>query len=161
MSTTRLLYARALLVQGNYQTGYHPSKALVAIMASEGSAAGWNPLDTTLERHRVTPYNSFGPGGSLHVWNYPTAEEGVAATLATMAQGNMVTFHDALRERGLDAQEICEAYAQTPWSFVGNRLPLELCRAWNANPRDLEAADAALVHGAGAWPYQANGHLQG
>lgn len=161
MPTTRYHYALAILAQGHYVTDYHHMKALVAIMADEGSTAAWNPLDTTLDQPDATPYNSFGPNGELHVWNYPTAEEGVKATLATLAQPNMGLFADALRRQQADAIEVCRAYAEVPWSFVGNLLPMRLCELWNRHPVELQLAEQQLVHGTGVWPYQANGQLHG
>lgn len=161
MSTTRQHYANALLAQGKYVSDYHHMKALVAIMTDEGSTAQWNPLDTTLEVPGAWAYNSFGPNGEFHVWNYRQPQDGVGATLATLAQDNMRPFADALRAPQLDAIEICRVYAEVPWSFVGNLVPMRLCELWNQHPSELVAAEAALVYGAGIWPYKPSGAPHG
>src|SRR5580692_7392155 len=36
----------------------------------EDSEAEWNPSDTTQPEDGATPFNTFGPGGRYHVWNY-------------------------------------------------------------------------------------------
>lgn len=157
MGTRRLFYARALLVAGHFQRSPAYEMALVAVMTAEDSLAGWNPLDTTLERPGATPYNSFGPGGTEHVWNYPDAVVGVQATLETMAQPNMDPWTTALRTRGHSAVELCHAFSLTPWGGVGDVLPIEIVRDWQRRLRSYVADRRALVEGAGPWPYRHDG----
>jgi hypothetical protein len=59
--------------------------ALVAWAAGEGSCARFNPLDTTQPKPGATPFNTL-PGGG-HVWNYPSAAVGLAATVETLQNG--------------------------------------------------------------------------
>lgn len=62
--------------------------ALRAWGECEGSAAQYNPLDTTQHEEGATEYNSFESGGStLHVWNYPDEATGIRATVTTLHNG--------------------------------------------------------------------------
>lgn len=157
MTTTRLFYARAILAYGRFQRGPEYEQALVAVMTAEDSTAHWNPCDTTLFLPGATPYNSFGPGGDEHVWNYPTALDGVHATVATMAQVNMRPWYDALKVSGKSALVICRAFAETPWGGEGDTLPFTIVTDWNDHERDYVADRSAIVSGPGPWPFQSNG----
>jgi len=55
--------------------------AVVAWQAQEGTRAAWNPLATTEDAPGATQFNSVG------VRNYPSLEEGLAATVFTLTQG--------------------------------------------------------------------------
>lgn len=158
MPCRRLAYAKAVLVRGGYQTGVQYQKALVAIMADENSRALWNPLDTTRFSPGATPYNSFGPGGSYHVWNYARAVDGVEMTVATMQQLNMRPWSDRFHERGHSATDLCQAYAKVPWSSVGNMAPYQIVRSWRWNWIAWVRARRAVVYGNGRYPYRPNGH---
>ena len=161
MSTNRLFYARALLVAGEMQRGPQYEQVLVAIMTGEDSTAYWNPLDTTLECTGATPYNSFGPDGSWHVWNYPTAEVGIAQTLDTLRQPNMARFYDAMKEPGKTASELAIAFAFTPWGGIGDKLPYEIVQEYVKAERNYVADRRNHVFGEGPWPYRANGEPMG
>ena len=160
MGTTRLFYARALLVAGGMQRGPQYEQALVAVMTGEDSAATWNPLDTTLPRPGATPYNSFGPNSDYHVWNYPTPAEGIAATLATMEQPNMARWFDAMRTEGKTATQLMIAFSLTPWGGIGDKLPFEIAQEYAAGRRNYVADRRNQVYGCGHWPYMANGEPQ-
>ena len=54
---------------------------------SQGNGAHWNPWDSTLYVPGAWPFNSFGPGGTEHVFNYPDEMKGIFAFLATLHQG--------------------------------------------------------------------------
>jgi len=157
MSTTRLFYARAVLAKAAVQRGAEQEQCLVAIMTGEDSTAQWNPLDTTREEPGDSAYNSFGPNGQYHVWNYEKASTGLEATVATLLQPNMSRFYEALRLPHRTAVELCRAFSQTPWGGFGDVLPLEIVQDWNAGHRDYVTDRAAIVHGTGGWPYKPNG----
>jgi hypothetical protein len=161
MSTTRLFYARAVLAKAAVQRGAEQEQALVAIFTGEDSTAQWNPGDTTLKVEPCSPYNSFGPGGEWHVWNYEKAAQGVDATVDTLLQPNMSRFYEALRLPGATAEELCRAFSMTPWGGIGDVLPLEIVQDWNAGRRNYTADRAVAVHGTGGWPYKTNGDLMG
>ena len=160
MATTRLFYSRALLRACNFQTSPVYEQALIAVMTGEDSTAHWNPMDTTLNLRAATPYNSFGPDGAYHVWNYSTAEEGIAATKATLEQGNMLRFATAMRRPDQTVEALCRAFSLTPWGGIGDVLPLEIAQEWTSGHRKYEPDWHALVSGPGPWPYQANGQPQ-
>lgn len=61
--------------------------ALRAWGECEGSAAQYNPLDTTQHEEGATEYNTFGDHGEMHVWNYPDEATGVRATVTTLHNG--------------------------------------------------------------------------
>lgn len=163
MATTRLFYARAVLQAiGVTDDNVHAQQALVAVMTGEDSTAHWNPMDTTLEiRGSSTPYNSFGPSGAYHVWNYTTAAVGLRATALTLQQENMRPFYDALHSSTLNGLEMARAFSKTPWGGIGDILPLEIVQDWNSGTRNYIVDRTTLVHGSGPWPYNANGKLMG
>lgn len=158
MSTTRLFYARALLVAGGCWVEPEREQVLVAVMTGEDSTAWWNPLDTTLDAPGATPYNSFGPNGSYHVWNYPNAKEGVSATLRTFEQQNMSRFWTPMRSRtSYSAIQLARFFSLTPWGGVGDVLPLEIVQDYNEKRRSYQVDRSHIVTGPGSWPYQSNG----
>lgn len=157
MATSRILYARALIHGLGAPRKPDTEMAIVAVMVGESSRAAWNPLDTTMPATGATPYNSFGPNGEYHVWNYPDAHTGVAATLATMRQSNMTEWADAIRRGTLSAEDICVAFSHTPWGGVGDVLPLEIVKDWRARSRNYGRDAKVEVWGAGSWPYRRNG----
>jgi len=157
MGTTRLLFARAVLVRGDFQQGSEYEKSLVAIMAGEGSLAHWNPMDTTLPRPGATPYNSFGPNDSEHVWNYASAHDGVEATILTMMQPNMTPWVELLRRPRLNALQLCEGFAHCPWGGVGDTLPLRLAEQWRTDWLAYVHERRLLVAGYGPWTYTRRG----
>lgn len=161
MSTTRLFYARAILAELKVQRGAEQEQALVAVMTGEDSTAQWNPMDTTLQVEPCTAYNSFGPNGDFHVWNYDKASEGVGATCKTLLQSNMSRFYEALRLPGMSAVQLCRAFSLTPWGGVGDVLPLEIVQEWNNGVRNYTHDRALTVHGTGGWPYKTNGDAMG
>jgi hypothetical protein len=157
MATSRLYYARALIQGLGAPRKTSAEMALVAVMVSEGSRAAWNPLDTTLEVPGATAYNSFGPHGEYHVWNYPDSRAGVEATLATMRQANMSPWVTAIRRGTLSAEDICRAYAEVPWSGIGDLLPLEIVLSWRSRSRTYKRDADSEVWGAGPWAYTRTG----
>ena len=80
--------------------------SLATVYAGEGSQAQWNPGDTILYLPGATAFNSFGPGGRYHVWNYPTPEIGFEAYGETLAGWPVVM--EALRARS-SAELVCRA----------------------------------------------------
>jgi hypothetical protein len=157
MSATRLDYARAIIQALHAPRKPETEMSLVAVMVAEGSRAAWNPLDTTLQWHGATPYNDFGPNGEYHVWNYPDAQSGVAATVSTMLQPNMKVWIDAIRKGTLKAEDICLAFSRVPWGGIGDRLPLEVVQAWRTRARTYVRDAKTEVWGNGPWPFTRTG----
>lgn len=91
--------------------------ALVNLMYAEDSRAANNPDDTTQSEPGATPFNTFD--GSLHVWNFPTYEEGVTAAVQTMRNGDNTDVINALTVR-LSAEVVTEALiSHSSWSSAG------------------------------------------
>lgn len=91
--------------------------ALVNLMYAEGSRAANNPDDTTQSEPGATLFNTFD--GSLHVWNFPTYEEGITAAVQTMRNGNNTEVVNALTAR-LSAEVVTEALiSHSSWSSAG------------------------------------------
>ena len=130
---------------------------LVAVMTGEDAHAHWNPMDTTMPSVGATPYNSFGPNGEYHVWNYATAIAGIEATVATLRQDNMRPWVSVIERPRLPAEEMTRAFAQCPWGGIGDVLPLEIVQAWEVKNRNYERDAMAWVDGNGIWPYRRNG----
>lgn len=150
---TRRLFAWAVLHEAGLPRNPAQMRCLVAVMVGENSQAHWNPMDTTRNEAGVTPYNSFGPGGSLHVWDYPTAEAGVAATAATMLQANMAAWVDTLRKPDVTAEQCAEAFERVEWAFRGDTVPLQIVQAWADGRRSYVRDRAAQVPGPGGWTF--------
>lgn len=130
-------------------------------MTGEDSAAWWNPMDTTLKVGGATPYNSFGPDGAYHVWNYDSAVSGIDATVATLKQSNMAAFSDAMKQAHSTALSLARAFAHTPWGGIGDYLPLEIVQNWENGTRNHVIDRQQIVHGEGPWPYKTDGTPMG
>lgn len=102
--TTREQYALAVLRQGGYATGTGQLEALVCGMASEDSAAAWNPLDTEEPAPGATDYNTAG------VRNYPTLEVGVDAVLRTLSLGVYNPLRALLRDETASTLAVLKAF---------------------------------------------------
>jgi hypothetical protein len=88
-------------------------------------AAAFNPLDTTLYEAGATKFNdiTLSNGQVIHVWNYPTAAEGAAATAATIAGGNFPHIAAALTA-GTGLCGLTVAYQEfLDWSGNGYNTP--------------------------------------
>jgi hypothetical protein len=81
--TTRIEFADAMSAKAGWPVSLGLEQALSTMAVGEGSQATFNPTDTILFETDATPYNSFGPRGAYHVWNYPDLVTGVLATVAT------------------------------------------------------------------------------
>jgi hypothetical protein len=110
---TRHLYAvdviRGLGVPGSLENVL----GLVAQMQAEGGSARFNPLNTTLAMPGATDYNG------VHVKNYVSWDQGMAATIQTLRQSNMAKLMLELR-RGTSARAYWVALGLSPW---GTRPP--------------------------------------
>lgn len=101
-----------LAVAGRF--GYHREvfKVWAAQAKAEGGSAAFNPWNSTTYWQGSTAYNSFGPNGEYHVWNYPNARAGILATLATIHNGNYPgLYHDYRTPGRLTARQIVERNA--------------------------------------------------
>jgi peptidoglycan hydrolase-like protein with peptidoglycan-binding domain len=81
---TREEFATDILHSGAWPDRLGAVQGLVAVMVGEDSEARWNPTDTTLYLPGATPFNSFGPNGEWHVWDYQSYADGVKATVETI-----------------------------------------------------------------------------
>ena len=158
MTTTRLFYARAVLVKAGLPVIPRNEQIWCAIFTGEDATAHWNPGDTTLDVPGATPYNSFGPDGKFHVWNYPSAEVGVAATVSTLEEAPYAEWRAAMAMTAGTPLDVARAFSRTPWGGVGDLLPFEIVRDWNDQRRDYVADRSAIVSGPGPWTFQSNGH---
>ena len=82
----------------------------------EDSKADWNPTDTTQPVDGATPYNSFGPGGRYHVWNYASAEQGVSAFLSTMGGPEYSPLRRVMLDPTTTTEVILAAIATSPYT---------------------------------------------
>jgi cell wall-associated NlpC family hydrolase len=90
--------------------------AIRAWASGEGSAARFNPLDTTQQEPGATPYNT---NGSDPVENYPDYRSGVTATVATLQPGGhpspLYGGILAALQAGSSTQAVEAAIASSPW----------------------------------------------
>jgi hypothetical protein len=94
------------------------SLALVNLFVAEGSKAQNNPDDTIQPEPGATPFNTFD--NSLHVWNYPSFQEGLDAVVATLNQPLNSKVVEALRAKS-DAEIITAAVATgSSWDGAGS-----------------------------------------
>jgi len=103
-------------------------RALTAWGECEGSAAQFNPLDTTQHEPGATEYNTFG--NDQHVWNYPDEATGVRATVTTLRNGFYLNIVEALMS---GTGEIVSGDARSEM------------RVWGTNPDCVEAKLGASV----------------
>jgi cell wall-associated NlpC family hydrolase len=90
--------------------------AIQAWASGEGSAARFNPLDTTQPEPGATPYNANGPDP---VENYPDYQSGLAATVATLEPGGHASplYGGILAalQAGTSASAVEGAVQASPW----------------------------------------------
>ena len=102
-------WARSLLAAGGWPATSCNTGAIVAWERAEGSTRAWhNFLDTTLREPGSHPVNSVG------VQAYPSVQEGLAATVATLRGGPYGPILAALAA-GNNAQAVADAVADSPW----------------------------------------------
>jgi hypothetical protein len=156
---TRLVWAEAIQKALGVDPYSEGSLALVNIFVAEGSKAADNPTDTIQPEPGATPFNTFD--NSLHVWNYPSFQEGLDAVVATLNQPLNSKVVEALRAKS-DAEIITAAVATgSSWDGAGSLYLRTLPEV-----RAAFAADAGVeVPGAGpvvapapapaTWPFPA------
>ena len=83
-------------------------RAIVAWAKAEGTSASFNPLATTRTAANTTDFNSVG------VKNYPSYDEGVDATVATLRNGRYPNILAAFAN-GNDAMAVARAVEASPW----------------------------------------------
>ena len=105
-------WAAALLSAGGWPPTACNLGAIEAWEAAEGgnweNSAAYNPLDTTEPESGSSTMNSAG------VRAYPSWQEGFAATLTTLDNGNYPGILSAL-SAGNSAQAVANAVAASPW----------------------------------------------
>lgn len=110
---TRVQFATAVL-QGLQAAGHEAPvttsnlDGLVAQQVAENTTAEFNPMATEEIEPGDTDFNSAG------VKDYPTMEEGVAASVATLVNGRYPRTLDAIA-KGNSAVNIANAWASEPW----------------------------------------------
>lgn len=92
----RFRLLRAVKAKGNVEN----RRLLRAWQLAEGGTAAFNPLNTTQPWAGATDYNS------VHVRNYATGTDGIAATAATLQNGYYPGIVRDLRDGQWDAREI-------------------------------------------------------
>lgn len=107
MSGTEVEWATALLGALGVPVSEGALQALVAVAVEEGTRASDNPDDTTQPEPGATAYNTVG------VRNYPSWAEGIAATAATLRNGDYPAILAALAAG--DPAATVTAWAQSPW----------------------------------------------
>lgn len=102
-------------------------QALSTMAVGEGSQAAFNPIDTILSEPGATPYNTFGPRGAWHVWNYPDLVTGITATVATF-KGWPGVVAACLTSQGAAEiiAEVDQVAEGTPTTFYAEFLPTVL-----------------------------------
>lgn len=95
-------------------------EVMSAWIASEGTRAAFNPLATVTSPEASggaalgawTPFNTFGEGGRMHVWNFANYEQGMLASVhhVTNYQKRIV---DALRSHSDNPYEVAKAIERT------------------------------------------------
>jgi hypothetical protein len=115
--STRLEWAVAIqkgLGDDPYNEG---NVALVNLFVAEGSKAENNPDDTIEPEPGATAFNTFD--NSLHVWNYPSMQEGVTAVISTLHNGLNDEVLAALHAQQ-DAEHVTAAIAtKSSWDSAG------------------------------------------
>ncbi len=114
--------------------------AIDAWAAGEGSCAAFNPLDTTQPEPGATPFNTL-PGGG-HVWNYPSLDTGVRATVETLLNGLYQPILTTLQASG-GVAAVAAAVGHSPWGTVSFGNPSYAGRQCGDTPRLSPAGTAA------------------
>lgn len=123
--STRLEWAEAIQ-KGMGIDPYHDGDiAWVNLFVAEGSRATDNPDDTIQPEPGATAYNTFD--GSLHVWNYPSFQEGLDAVVKTINNGLNTKVIEAFKAKE-DAEHLTAIFATaSSWDSAGalyiNTLP--------------------------------------
>jgi hypothetical protein len=101
-------FARDVLSGIGAPTTAENIRAMKAWALAEGTKAQFNPLATTRKGSNTTDFNSVG------VKNYPSYQDGVAATIGTLKNGRYPNILAALAQ-GNSAEGVGLAVAQSPW----------------------------------------------
>lgn len=112
----------------------------------EDSPADWNPSDTTQPEDGATPFNTFGPGGRYHVWNYVSAEQGISAWLSTIGLPEYAPLRRVLHDPTSDLRTVLAAIATSPWTGLSSDPTLY---------DGVTPDGTAVVPGPGGWPFTA------
>jgi cell wall-associated NlpC family hydrolase len=131
--------------------------AIQAWASGEGSAARFNPLDTTQPEPGATPYNT---NGADPVENYPDYQSGLAATVATLEPGGhaspLYAGILAALQSGTSASAVEGAVQASPWgtrSFPDPTYPAPA----NFPPGSVPAGQGAVTLADPSGPSPAGG----
>lgn len=109
------LLIRDLLAELDCPLSSQNARALVAQRQAEGGGARWNLFNSTRAVGNCTVFNTIAlaNGQKIHVWNYATRADGIAATAATFRQANYAYLLAQLR-RGDSAQRYWQVLVTPP-----------------------------------------------
>lgn len=119
-------------------------EAWVTQATLEDSTADWNPSDTTEPEDGATAFNSFGPGGRYHVWNYVSAEQGISAWLKTIGLPEYAPLRRVMHDPTSTLKTILAAIATSPWTGLSSDPTLY---------DGVTPEGSVIVPGAGGWPF--------
>lgn len=123
---------------------------LQAWQQAEGGTAAFNPLNTTQGYTGATPYNTLRGGG--HVWNYPSAAAGLAATKQTLLNGYYDAIVRMLRSGTATPQQLATGVSKSPWGTGGGVLRVLGSQPASYSPSGGGGWDSALGLSGGAAP---------
>lgn len=81
-----------------------------------------DPIDLTEKEPGATAFNSFGPLGSLHVWNYPSLVVFGQAVHDILAAPEYTELGILGRSENTTADELCAASNKTHWGELNPEL---------------------------------------
>ena len=129
-------------------------QAWVTMATLENNHAAWNPSSMTQPESGAEAYNSFGPGGNTHVWNYASAEQALSAFLKTLGYPEYAALRSVMAR--------IQAAGDSPVSAGQTNLEVALAAIatspWTGVTGDPTiyagvTADDAIVEGPGGWPW--------
>jgi hypothetical protein len=142
--STRLEWATAILKGIGIDVYLDGQVAMGAMIVGEGSRAANNPEDTIQPEPGATPYNTFDT--TLHVWNYPSMEEGIQAIVATWNNGDNTAPLEALRAKASAEHVLAEVARSSSWDSAGS-LYLKVLPEVQADFANVMAVEVAPVTG--------------
>lgn len=127
MTLTRLAYidACASAISAPHTNTVHVS-LMTRITQEWGNASDhgptYNALDLTQIEAGCSPYNSFGPGGGYHVWNYPNLATGAKAFHDIMQAPEYAEVLKLLQQGTVLADIVIDAWNRTNWGYCNPAL---------------------------------------
>lgn len=113
---------------------------------SPGAGARNNPADMTLETPTAKPFNTFGPDGRFHVYNYATPAVGIGAFWTCVQNGLYNDILAVLKNPAASAVDLASCRSLSTW---GTGHFVSIAEAAQADPAPYYAP---LVAGSDAAP---------